>query len=160
MKRLKELDLVPFLQNFSHTEKPLLGICLGMQMLFTDSDEFGHSTGLSLLPGHITRLDANTLHKIALPHIGWSQLKPTRHLDRTILEGVQESNQFYFIHSFALVEPNADYQLSHSEYQGIQFCSTVQSKQIIGCQYHPEKSGKHGLKIIGNFVNLCKRAQL
>jgi glutamine amidotransferase len=126
--------------------KPLIGICLGMQLLFSESDELGHHRGLDLLKGRVKRFPTT----VKVPHVGWNQA----HIRRasSLLKGINGESYFYFVHSYYL-EPEEDVTLTTTEY-GIEFPSIVQKGNIFGIQFHPEKSQEKGLTILRNFADL------
>ncbi|MBL8538709.1 MAG: imidazole glycerol phosphate synthase subunit HisH [Hyphomonadaceae bacterium] len=126
--------------------RPMLGICLGQQLLFDASDE-GDARGLGLLKGRVTRLAATP--RSPAPHMGWSKLLSLR--PHALLEGVREGDYAYFVHSF--VCPESDATLADAEY-GARFPATVGQGNIMGCQFHPERSGSVGARVLGNFLAL------
>jgi glutamine amidotransferase len=139
--------------------KPLLGICLGMQLLFDESEEMGHHRGLGLLPGRVVRFPAGDLLKV--PHIGWNELRIADSRLQTdcglqiakdgLLAGIADGAYAYFVHSyFALPEEPADV-LATTEY-GLEFASAVGRGTVFGAQFHPEKSQEVGLRLLANFA--------
>jgi glutamine amidotransferase len=127
--------------------KPLLGICLGMQLLFEESEEMGRHRGLGLLPGRVVRFPEGELK---VPHIGWNQLVGVR---GALLRGIEDGAYAYFVHSyFALPEEPGDV-LATTEY-GLGFASVVGRGRVFGGQFHPEKSQEVGLRLLENFVRL------
>jgi len=153
MKNLKEKDLIETIQEYSKTGKPLLGICLGMQLLFSKSFEFGESDGLDIIKGSVEKLDVPKNTK--LPHISWNEIYQNNKWEDTIFNGLDEYSNVYFVHSYACNPINKDLVLSYTNYFGVEFCSSVNKGQIYGCQFHPEKSSKVGLLIIENFIKLA-----
>ena len=135
---------------------PLLGICLGMQLMMTESEEFGRHRGLGLIRGKAVRLQEtlSTKARVKIPHIGWNSLnsKGKGAWARTILEGLEEGTFVYFVHSYIVVPDDRACVLATTEYGKDKFCSVVSSGSIIGCQFHPERSGEVGLNILRNFV--------
>lgn len=136
---------------------PLLGICLGLQLLFRDSDEFGHHRGLAMLSGRVVRLDATDLkgRTIKVPHVGWSELEltPTRMgWDGTILESLRAGDAMYFVHSYVPVVDDPAAILAQFICGGHRYTAAVQQAHVSGCQFHPEKSGEAGLTILRNFI--------
>jgi glutamine amidotransferase len=150
MRNLRELGLAePFIQRVK-SGIPTLGICLGMHLLFTESEEFGLHRGLDLLPGRVVKLPAN----LRVPHMGWNQLHPKRADGLT--EGVTESNFVYFVHSYYVL-PVADIVLATTDYQ-IEFPAIVHERNIWATQFHPEKSQHVGERILQNFGKVgCQR---
>ncbi len=131
-------------------EKPLLGICLGMQLFFEGSVEGGGWTpGLGLLPGRVEELPPG----VKKPHIGWNQVHPLR--DSTLLEDVPPGSYFYFVHSY-YAETSGSHVAAYTEY-GVEFPSVVESPPIYGTQFHPEKSGRLGMRVLGNFLREARR---
>ena len=154
MRNFNKFGLKPILDEYLDSGKPLLGICLGMQMLFESSEEFGHGKGIGYIQGHVKKLE----RKIKLPHISWNEVRP-RDLswNGTILDGVQINSDFYFIHSFVPQPKKTSNILSLTNYHNIEFCSSVKKNNIYGTQFHPEKSGPNGIKLMSNFINICKK---
>mgnify|MGYP006100100353 CR=1 FL=1 len=154
IEKLKEKNLDLILADFIASNKPLLGICLGMQMLFTSSSEFGTSEGLGFIEGTVEQLPIQENCK--LPHIAWTSIYPNsnRSWNNTLLNDVEINSDMYHVHSYFVNPTDEDYILSLSSYNDFQFCSTVQKNNILGCQYHPEKSGEAGLSVIKNFMEL------
>lgn len=126
--------------------RPLLGICLGQQLLF-DSSEEGEAKGLGVLPGRVTRLPASK--QAPAPHMGWSKLK--RETPNALLEGVEDDAYVYFVHSY--VCPISDATLASAEY-GLRFAAVVARGNFYGCQFHPERSSVVGTRILANFLSL------
>lgn len=143
MKRLQGAGLHQLLPSL---QQPFLGICLGMQLLFERSDE-GATAGLGVLPGTVRRLHPQP--RLPVPHMGWNQLARLR--DDPLLEGVREQDYVYFVHSYAA--PVADSTVAHTEYGG-PLCAVVRRGNFCGTQFHPERSGKTGARILANFLGL------
>jgi imidazole glycerol phosphate synthase glutamine amidotransferase subunit len=152
MERLHAADLVGPIVDWIAAARPFLGICLGLQLLFEGSDEDGTET-LGVIPGRTTRLrDAPTL-----PHIGWNQVVRTRaHL---AFEGIAPDADFYFVHSYAGVPdgPDAAEQTLATTTHGAGFVSAVARGNLVGVQFHPERSGDDGLRLLGNVAALAAR---
>jgi imidazole glycerol-phosphate synthase subunit HisH len=136
---------------------PLLGICLGMQMLLDESDEFGATTGLGLIHGRVVQVPGTTTegrpHKI--PHIGWNELvRPDGRSswDGGLLADIDRGEAVYFVHSFMAQPASAAHRLADCHYGGIPISAAVQRDNVQGCQFHPEKSGDVGLRILKNFL--------
>lgn len=145
MKKL--LPLIPLLKE-EIEDKPLLGICLGMQMLLEGSEEHGFNEGLSLIPGQI-RLFPKSVGKI--PHMGWNTIYPANH---PLFDDVESGTYVYFVHSY-YADTTPEYSIAETEY-GIRYSSAVACGNVMGTQFHPEKSGEDGLRILSNFVSLCE----
>lgn len=156
MEALRKLHLVDAIRTYAATGKPLLGICLGLQFLFDHSEEYGRHDGLGLIPGGVVRIPdvgANGLpHKI--PHIGWSEIRPRPGGSWTgsLLQGVPEGSTMYFVHSFTAFPAKEEHRLADANYDGCRLSAAVSRDNIIGCQFHPERSGAFGLGIIERFL--------
>lgn len=149
MKKLGQTGLIPVIKAQAK-EKPLLGICLGMQMLFDYSTEFGKFEGLGLIPGYVDLLPCKNLK---LPQIGWNEL--TIHQDSPILADTKPGDYVYFVHSFGAV-CDEKYILASTEY-GCTVPAMVGNKNVFGAQFHPEKSGDVGLAMLKNFGGLVTK---
>lgn len=148
MDEVRSRGLVPVLQEAAAAGKPLLGICIGMQLLFEESEEHGIHRGLGLLPGRVRRFPEG----LVVPHMGWNRLKP--HQPHTLLDGIAAGSHVYFVHSYFCDAP-ADVVLAYSDY-GKDFPAIVGRGGILGVQFHPEKSQTVGLKMIENFVRFVR----
>lgn len=148
MKRLNRYDLVSVIKDQAF-QKPFLGICLGMQLMFEESEEDIGVKGLSLLPGKIVRIPKNEGCKI--PHMGWNslQIKPKA----TLFQNILKEPYVYFVHSYYLKADNIEDLAATTEY-GVDMHTSVEHGYVFGCQFHPEKSGEVGLKILENFAKL------
>ena len=159
MDNLRKYNLLdPILQHISRN-KPFLGVCLGMQLLMEESEEFGITPGLGVIKGKVRKLAVQPASRDKLPHIGWNALHQTQTggWSGTILEGIPEPSDLYFVHSFAVEPDDCNLTLSVTDFGGRRFCSALQRGAINGCQFHPEKSGVTGLSILRNFVTLAGR---
>ena len=143
-------NLKPYSNLITNAEVPVLGICLGMQLFASESEEGGLHRGLNLIPGRVVRFP-DWVGKI--PHMGWNQIRIVK--DHEVLDGVEDGSFVYFVHSYHFVT-DEEFVLTKTEY-GIDFVSAVFRDNFIGFQFHPEKSGKVGLRILENFVKICKR---
>lgn len=146
---LKERGLKEALEEYVKSGKPLLGICLGMQLLFERSFEFGESEGLCFLKGDVLPFDKALDRGFKIPHVGWNEVLKIK--ESPLLAGVEEKFYLYFVHSFYV--ENQENALAISEY-GVSFSSIVQKDNVFGIQPHPEKSHDIGLKILENFVRI------
>jgi len=157
MTHLNTSGMAEAIRDFAATGKPLMGTCLGMQLLFESSEEFGTHAGLGLIHGKVVAFDESRFdHPLKVPHMGWNELfVHTRGLTprrSPILDGLPDAFYLYFVHSFhALTDER--YVIGKT-YYGYEFVSAVQNGNIYGFQPHPEKSHNNGLKIIENFVKL------
>lgn len=158
MKKLKEYCLDSLIIRYAKEDKPLLGVCLGMQMLFAESEEFGVSQGLGLIDGKIKKLKTLNPEFEKLPHVSWNEIKKTKNSvwSNTILDGLNDSSNMYFVHTYSAHPDDEAYVLSQTEYSNYKFCSSVRKGNIYGCQFHPEKSAVEGLLIMKNFVKICE----
>lgn len=159
MKNLKELDLINTIYEFIKTKKPFLGICLGMQLMLEKSEEFGIFDGLGLVKGKVIKLEKSENEDI--PHISWGNLLSSEiSWNNSILNGISKNDYVYFVHSYIAVPKNTSSILSNTSFGNEIFCSSIKQNNMYGCQFHPEKSGKVGLKIIENFIKICKESQI
>jgi glutamine amidotransferase len=135
--------------------KPLFGICLGLQLLFEESEEFGTSKGLGLIAGKVRKFDGlcSQGKKLRVPNIGWNQfyMNPARSKNITPLSTLTDTDYVYFVHSFYVVPDDKEVILTYTEYEKIKYASSVQKNNIFATQFHPEKSGKKGLEIYRNW---------
>jgi glutamine amidotransferase len=157
MEHLSHNGMDQAIREFAATGKPLMGTCLGMQLLFESSEEFGEQAGLGLVPGRVVRFDETRFdHPLKVPHMGWNEMfQQSAGADPRgcpLFEGLPEEFYLYFVHSFHAVTEE-QYTIGTTHY-GYEFVSAVQNENIYGFQPHPEKSHDNGLEIIENFVNL------
>ena len=137
----------------------VLGICVGMQILATQSEEFGITKGLGIVPGTVKQLPetAPDGSRLKRPHVGWSELHPvSQPWERTPLERISQGTAAYFVHSFHLVPDNRKHLLAEASYVGTPVSAAVQSGRVFGVQFHPEKSGRTGLAFLDGFVRLVQ----
>jgi imidazole glycerol-phosphate synthase subunit HisH len=149
MAALREMGFADALPRVVKAGTPLLGLCLGMQLLADGSDEFGRVEGLGLLPGRVEKLDPGEL---PLPHMGWNEARLVR--SSPLFDGLGPSPDFYFVHSYALSSAAAQDVVAECSYGG-PVTAAVARGNIYGVQFHPEKSHKAGLALLRNFVTLC-----
>lgn len=157
MKGLHERSLIEPLRDFAKSGRPMLGICLGMQLLLSQSEEWGHHDGLDIVKGRVVRLrDPLPGVSFKVPHIGWNTMTVTRR--EAILGGVTEKLEdelfMYFIHSYYVVLDDDRASLATTDYGRDRFCSAFQAGKIVGFQAHPERSGAAGLQVFRNFLAL------
>lgn len=153
---LNTRGLVDVVKEVAARDTPMLGICLGAQLLLSEGHEFGVFPGLGIIPGKVAPFPPLP-EKEKIPHIGWNGIVPGAHKNwsKTVLEGLTAQSQVYFVHSYVLEPALPERQLASTVYGGYSFCSAVQKGQVFGVQFHPEKSGVVGLRIISNFVTLA-----
>ncbi len=156
MANLNKLKLVDPIRKFVDSGKPFLGICLGLQVLFEESEEYGPVAGLGILPGKVVKfIDGSSGAKkgslIKIPHMGWNEIKVKK--DSPLFEGVGDSPYFYFVHSYYVVPEDQNMIATVTNY-GVEFVSGIQHKNIYAFQFHPEKSQTLGLSILERFSNL------
>jgi glutamine amidotransferase len=156
MQALESLGLVAVIRELAQRKTPLLGICLGMQLLLEESDEFGVTAGLGLIPGRVIAVPNLTLsgESQKIPHIGWSALQPSNAAvgwKKTLLQDNHPGEAAYFVHSFMAVPTDPMHRIADCLYGGHKIAATIGRDQIAGCQFHPEKSGEVGLKILRRF---------
>lgn len=156
MRALEKLDLVSAIREVAQREIPLLCICLGMQLLLEESDEFGITAGLGIIPGRVVSVPNHTLsgERQKVPHIGWSGLHVAdsrSNWQRALLNDISPGDAAYFVHSFMAVPTNSNHRIADCFYGGHRIPAVIGRDQITGCQFHPEKSGEVGLKILRRF---------
>jgi glutamine amidotransferase len=150
MERIRELGLEELIAERREAGVPILGICLGLQLLFDSTTEFGGAGGLGLLEGPVVELDADGLK---VPHIGWAPVRWER--ESRLTEGLPSGTPFYFVHSFA-PQPSGEDRLGSAEY-GSRFACAAERENVYGVQFHPEKSSAAGLRLLANFAGICAK---
>lgn len=162
MDGLRKRGFVEPVKSFAGSGKPLLGVCLGMQFLFTESEEFGLHQGLGLIPGRVVRFPAPVAQdgsNYKIPHVGWNGLRmPSggRDWSSSILKSLKEGDEMYFVHSFVCVPEDPAHVLAEVEYGGHLVTAVARAGNVSGCQFHPEKSRDQGLSIIRAFADAAK----
>jgi len=156
MENLKKLELIDPLRKFIDSGKPFLGICLGLQVLFEESEEFGPVDGLGILPGKVVKFTnaeagLGKASSLKIPHMGWNQIKVKK--DLPLFEGIGDAPYLYFVHSYHVVPENLE-MIATVTHHGVEFVSGIQHKNIYAFQFHPEKSQTLGLSILEKFSNL------
>ena len=156
MRALESHGFDKLILDYVNLGKPILGICLGMQLLFEESEEFGFNQGLGLIEGKIKSIDNNFPNtKIKKPHISWSELQiEEKWKSLKIFHNIKNGDSVYFVHSFSLDEKTSNHVKALTYYKNIPIVAFVKKENIFGAQFHPEKSGKVGLQIINNFINV------
>lgn len=157
MKALESRGLVPVLRDLAAAGKPLIGICLGQQLLMSESHEFGTHKGLGLIEGTVERLPGE--NGIKIPQVGWNKIAPSQGGDwrGSVLEGLAAGTYMYFVHSYYVRPSDPAAVLASSRFGDHDFCSAVEKGNISGCQFHPEKSGRDGLGVYKNIARLLKK---
>lgn len=156
MQNLSDLGLIDAVRVFIKSGRPFMGVCLGMQLLFSESEEFGVHPGLDIFPGRVVRFGAQNGEKIKVPQVGWNAVCRPVHSgeskwDKSALADISDGEFMYFVHSFHCRPQDTGIVLSTSEYCGIEYCSSVSRQNIFACQFHPERSGVQGLRVYQNF---------
>jgi imidazole glycerol-phosphate synthase subunit HisH len=149
MENLRSRGLVEPIRSVVASGKPFLGICLGLQLLFDESEEFGPIRGLGILPGRVVRFAGPAFDGLKIPQIGWNSLRFRRPVAE--LEGIAEGAYVYFVHSYYVVPAADELTVAATEY-GIEFTAAIARDNVFACQFHPEKSQAVGLRILENFV--------
>ncbi|MFH1655911.1 MAG: imidazole glycerol phosphate synthase subunit HisH [Candidatus Omnitrophota bacterium] len=148
IEKLQSLDLINPLKKAIKSNKPFLGICLGLQLLFTESQEAKRVKGLDIFKGTVKKFKS-----LKVPHIGWNQININPEKDSKIFDGISEQSNMYFCHSY-YVEPQDKNIIAATTDYGLEFVSAVSKGSIFGVQFHPEKSQAIGLRVLENFTNL------
>lgn len=146
MNNLCERELLPVIHDFANSGRPLMGICLGMQILSEIGLEYGETVGLGLIPGQVVSLPTEDL---VLPHVGWNSLE--LNWDHPCFVRIKTGLDFYFVHSFCF-HTSPEFALATTDY-GVNFASVVAKDNVLGVQFHPEKSQDAGLRLIENFLD-------
>ncbi|MBQ6626550.1 MAG: imidazole glycerol phosphate synthase subunit HisH [Ruminococcus sp.] len=150
-RKLRESGLDKFIKELANNGKPLMGICLGMQLLFDKSYEYGEHKGLSLIKGEVVPIKDDVDESLKIPHIGWNALKFIGE-PSPIFSNIEDGDCVYFVHSY--YAKNCENSVIATTEYGAELTAAVANKNVFGCQFHPEKSGKVGLSILKAFVNL------
>lgn len=157
MENLRRYGLLAAVRDAALSGRPFLGICLGMQLLFEGSEEFGPVEGLGVLPGRVVRFAAcEPGSELRVPHMGWNALRVQR--GHACLEGVADGTYVYFVHSYYPVPADPELVVTTTPY-GVEFASSVGRGPLFACQFHPEKSQTVGLRILDNFARLAEGKQ-
>jgi len=148
MDAMHRSDLAKAIKGFIASGKPFLGVCVGLQMLFSESEEFGNSKGLDVFPGKVVQFSGDQ----KVPHMGWNQIE-IKKSGNPLLKGLKSGDYLYFVHSYYVVPQNSSVVAAECSY-GVDFTCMVWEKNVFGTQFHPEKSQTVGLKIYQNFKEL------
>ncbi len=169
MQTLSEHDLVDVLRGVAESGKPLIGICLGMQLLLSESEEFGRHKGLGIIPGRVRRFSPphrspDGLFDVGqkVPQVGWNRISPPpqttveTHWKGSPLEGVEPDTYMYFMHSYFTEPEDPGVALCTTRYAGVEYCSALRVGNVVAFQFHPERSAEQGLAIYRNLVRLAQ----
>jgi len=148
MENLKTLGLASSIHQFIAEGRPFLGVCLGLQILFTGTEEGGWYECLGIIPGRVRKLPS----ELKVPHMGWNQVK--QRLSHPVFDGIPDEANFYFVHSY-YVEPEDKSLVAGETDYGIPICSVLARDNLVATQFHPEKSGELGLRMYDNFIKLA-----
>ena len=161
MSALQRLDLVRVLHDAAAAEQPLIGICLGMQLLMDESHEFGRHRGLGIIAGDVVRLPESSAgpRRLKVPHIGWNRVQAasSRDWSGSLFGGWQDGEYMYFVHSYYVRPQDASLVWSTTTYGTTAFCSGLRRGHITACQFHPERSGAVGLRFYANLAAQLQR---
>lgn len=156
MQGLRDRELIDPIRRYAESGRPLLGICLGMQMLTTVSEEFGEHQGLGVIPGRVRTIPriATDGTPLKTPHIGWSALHCPDHAQwqGSLLADTSPGTSVYLVHSYAVELDDERHLLSDCVYGGHRIATTIRRETVVGCQFHPEKSGPAGLRMLAAFL--------
>ena len=151
MEHLRERNMIEALRKYASSGKYMLGICLGMQLLFESSEEFGENEGLGLIKGHVKAFDTTKFSEpLKVPHMGWNRMFTLEH---PLFANLDDEHYLYFVHTYHVICKNEKDIIGRTHY-GYEFTSAVAHKNVFGIQPHPEKSHENGLKILENFIGL------
>ena len=155
MKKIKLLNIEDSIKESIYKKKPFLGICLGMQLLFTEGYENGKSYGLKIFPGQVKKLNFSETKndKFSIPNVGWNKIMITKNKTKS-LNNVKNNDFMYFVHSYFVKPLNQEIVSSTVKYGNQVFCSSLESNNVFAFQFHPEKSSSGGLQIYKNFKNI------
>lgn len=163
MDTLRRLDLVSPIHDTVAAGRPMIGICLGVQLLMTESCEFGHHQGLGLISGQVVPLRGrrDDGRPLKVPHVGWSAIHArdgaaSEHWSGTPLEGLPSGGLAYFVHSYVVVPEDPEVVLSTTQYGDVEFCSSLRRGSLFACQFHPERSGPDGLRVYANLRRMLE----
>lgn len=150
IEQLKKLKLINSIEEFIISNKPFLAICLGFQLLFSESHEFKKTKGLDILKGSVLNLEDK---KVESPQFGWKKIYINNQFKESNNKILDDRHSFYFVHSFHVEPDDKDIIFTYTQYKNFRFCSSIRYKNILGTQFHPEKSGIQGLNLLNNYFN-------
>lgn len=160
MENLRQRGLEEAVSQFIGSGRPMLGVCIGMQILMESSTEFGEYIGLKYIEGGVEKIPTynNDGDRVKVPHIGWAKVKPTRDFKDGPLSELQyeQNSYFYFVHSFMCKPKNPDHLLATTTYRGLDITAAIGRDNIMGLQFHPERSGPAGLRLLSRFAGTFK----
>lgn len=157
MKNLERLDLLSTIHEFIASGKPFMGVCLGLQLLFSESEEFGTHTGLGIIPGKVVKFpnQTQTGQRLKVPQIGWNTIhapvERTSAWEDSPLRTLRDGEFMYFVHSFYVQPEKKEHILSLTTYEDLEYCSSIMKENVFATQFHPEKSGPEGINIYRNW---------
>ena len=157
MKQIEKYNLHNTILEYAKSNKPLLGICLGMQILLTVSYEFGVHKGLGLIEGKVIKISNEKNKEIKIPHMGWNEIYPNnnkKEWKNKILKNSSIGKSFYFVHSFVCITKDNDSTIAVCNYSDISIPAVIATGNVYGCQFHPEKSSDNGLAVLKNFCEI------
>ncbi len=154
MLSLKKYDLIEPIRDFAASGRPLFGICLGLQLLFSESEEFGSFKGLDLVKGTVKKFPTSSKNrgKVLVPQIAWNQIQEKKSWKTSPLQNLKNGEFMYFVHSYYVCPDTTAEILSQTSYADVTYCSSISKNNIFATQFHPEKSAKEGLKIYKNWI--------
>jgi len=145
MENLRKLGMIDPIRQFIADGRPFFGVCIGLQVLFAGTEEGGWHECLNVIPGQVRRLPSG----VKVPHMGWNQVK--QRVAHSLFEGIPDEANFYFVHSYYVDPEDKSLVAGETDY-GVPICSVIARDKLVGTQFHPEKSGKFGLRMYDNFI--------
>jgi len=166
MSNLKRLGMIAPIKEFIESGRPFIGICLGMQLLMSESEEFGSNKGLDIIKGTVVKFPTrgNDQRTIKVPQVGWNRIYRAHHAAESVwqnshLQDIKNNEYMYFVHSFYTVPEDPKVILSLTKYEDTEYSSSISFNNIFACQFHPEKSATAGMKIYANIASLIKQGK-